>query len=63
MYDIEDILSNLDDLDGKLMDLGEDFNPLYRFDIDSRLVSLGSRLNFLKSTVQEEKESSVKISK
>ena len=32
-----------------MMDLEEDFDSIYRFDIDSRLIALGSRLNFLKT--------------
>lgn len=54
VYDIEDLLDNLVGLDGKLMDLENDFDPMYRFNIDSRLISLGCRLNFLRSTNTDE---------
>lgn len=54
VYDIEDILKNLEELDGKLMDLEGDFDPLYRFDIASRLISLGSRLNFLRRDLKKQ---------
>lgn len=48
IYDIEDLLDSLVDLDGKMMDLEDDLDPVYRFNIESRLISLGSKLNFLK---------------
>ena len=54
VYDLEDILENLSTLDGQLMDLGDDFVPSYRFDIASRLISLGARLNFLRREPEEE---------
>ena len=48
IYDIEELLESLSSLEGKIMDLEGEFDSIYRFDIDSRLIALGSRLNFLK---------------
>jgi WD40 repeat protein len=56
VYDIEDILDNLESLEGKLMDIGQDFDPIYNFEIASRLISMGARLNFLRKPVDEEDE-------
>lgn len=61
VFDIEDILENLSKLDGKMMDLEGDIDPIYRFDIDSRLISLGSRLNFLRSGLQTAEDKSLKV--
>lgn len=48
IYDVEELLGSLSSLEGKIMDLEGEFDSIYRFDIDSRLIALASRLNFLK---------------
>jgi len=48
IYDVEELLGSLSSLEGKIMDLEGEFDSIYRFDIDSRLIALASRLNFVK---------------
>lgn len=57
IYDIEELLDSLASLKGKIMDLEGEFDSIYRFDIDSRLIALGSRLNFLKVEPGDKAES------
>lgn len=65
IYDVEELLEQLPKLKGKCMDLENDYDHIYRFDIDSRLIALGSRLNFLKkdSPKEDGKKAGVKESK
>lgn len=51
IWSIEELVSQMEKLDHKLLDLGEDeFKSVYNFQISSRIISCSSRLNFVHGT-------------
>lgn len=59
LWGIDFLLEKLRTLDHKMMDFGESLEPIYHFQINSRIISLASRLNF----VQVEKKLLRKVKK
>jgi len=58
VWSIEALVAQMDKLDNKLLDLGdqENFEAIYRFEINSRIITCASRLNFVHGVVQKVKK-------
>lgn len=46
LWGIEILLERLSNLKNKMMVLGDEFEPIYHFQINSRIICLASKLNF-----------------
>jgi hypothetical protein len=59
VWSLDSLIDQFEKLDHKLMDLGDEFESIYHFEINSRLIAVGSRLNFVykkNEPIEENKE-------
>lgn len=64
LWGIDFLLDELRKLDHKMMDFGESLEPIYHFEISSRIISLSSRLNFVqveKNLLKKAKEANASL--